>query len=205
MQVSEEQVKAIVENVLRKLAGAGPSVATPEKEEAPIAAGEGIVADIDEAMRRARRAQEELVAQTLEKRVGMIAAIRETVRKNVELISKAALEETGMGRVEDKIKKNLLVARATPGIEDIPPTTYTGDHGLTLVERAPYGVIAAITPCTNPTETIICNGIGMIETLLGPEGRVNTAQYHSDTPAPEMIGDCVCPLRRSCYGASRQC
>lgn len=162
MQVSEEQVKAIVENVLRKLAGAGPSGAAPEKEEAPIAAGEGIVADIDEAMRRARRAHEELVAQTLEKRVGMIAATRETVRKNVELISKAAVEETGMGRVEDKIKKNLLVARATPGIEDIPPTTYTGDHGLTLVERAPYGVIAAITPCTNPTETIICNGIGMI-------------------------------------------
>mgnify|MGYP002145540453 CR=1 FL=1 len=31
-----------------------------------------------------------------------------------------------------------------------------------VTERAPYGVIASITPCTNPTETIINNGIGMV-------------------------------------------
>jgi acyl-CoA reductase-like NAD-dependent aldehyde dehydrogenase len=33
---------------------------------------------------------------------------------------------------------------------------------LTLVEPAPYGVIGAITPITNPTSTIICNSIGMV-------------------------------------------
>ncbi len=166
MQISEEQVRSIVESVLQKLAQMGSAPSTPQKTEAPSEVtsmeGEGIHADINEAIRSARRAHEELVAQTLEKRKDMIAAIRETVRKNVELISRAAVEETGLGRVEDKIKKNLLVARATPGPEDIPPITYTGDYGLTLIERAPYGVIAAITPCTNPTETIICNGIGMI-------------------------------------------
>ena len=30
------------------------------------------------------------------------------------------------------------------------------------MELAPYGVIGAITPVTNPTSTIICNSIGMI-------------------------------------------
>ncbi|HEX3043889.1 MAG TPA: aldehyde dehydrogenase, partial [Bacillota bacterium] len=30
------------------------------------------------------------------------------------------------------------------------------------VEHAPFGVIGAITPSTNPSETVICNGIGMI-------------------------------------------
>ena len=40
--------------------------------------------------------------------------------------------------------------------------SYTGDDGLTLIERAPFGVIASITPCTNPTETIINNGMSMI-------------------------------------------
>ncbi|MGI6114424.1 MAG: aldehyde dehydrogenase family protein, partial [Mahellales bacterium] len=62
----------------------------------------------------------------------------------------------------DKVQKNKLAAIKTPGIEEISPTAYTGDYGFTLVERAPYGVIGAITPSTNPSETVICNGIGMI-------------------------------------------
>jgi aldehyde dehydrogenase len=67
-----------------------------------------------------------------------------------------------MGRYEDKIEKNLLVAEKTPGTEDLRPLAYTGDRGLTLVEHAPYGVIGGITPSTNPTSTIICNSIGMV-------------------------------------------
>jgi acyl-CoA reductase-like NAD-dependent aldehyde dehydrogenase len=67
-----------------------------------------------------------------------------------------------MGRLDDKIRKNTLVATSTPGTEDLSPVAYSGDHGLTLVERAPYGVIGAITPSTNPTETVINNGISMV-------------------------------------------
>ncbi|MFO0628698.1 MAG: aldehyde dehydrogenase family protein [Polyangiales bacterium] len=44
----------------------------------------------------------------------------------------------------------------------LEPVAASGDHGLMVMERAPYGVIASITPCTNPTETIINNGIGMV-------------------------------------------
>ena len=40
--------------------------------------------------------------------------------------------------------------------------SYTGDRGLTIDERTPYGVICSITPCTNATETILNNGIGMV-------------------------------------------
>jgi acyl-CoA reductase-like NAD-dependent aldehyde dehydrogenase len=39
---------------------------------------------------------------------------------------------------------------------------WTGDHGLTITEYAPYGVIASITPSTNPTSTIINNSISMV-------------------------------------------
>ena len=49
----------------------------------------------------------------------------------------------------------------TPGTEDITTTAWSGDKGLTLIEMGPFGVIGAITPCTNPSETIICNTIGM--------------------------------------------
>ena len=55
-----------------------------------------------------------------------------------------------------------MAIEKTPGVEDLEPFTYTGDDGLTLLERAPFGVIGSVTPCTNPSETIINNGIGMI-------------------------------------------
>ena len=57
---------------------------------------------------------------------------------------------------------NRLAAEKTPGTEDLISSVKTGDDGLTLVEYCPFGVIGAITPTTNPTETIICNSIGMI-------------------------------------------
>jgi acyl-CoA reductase-like NAD-dependent aldehyde dehydrogenase len=72
------------------------------------------------------------------------------------------VEETGLGRVQDKIRKNLLVIDKTPGPEILRPEAWSGDHGLMITEPAPYGVIGAITPSTNPSETVINNGIGMI-------------------------------------------
>ena len=72
------------------------------------------------------------------------------------------VEETGMGNVGHKILKHHLVAEKTPGTEDITTTAWSGDRGLTLIEMGPFGVIGAITPCTNPSETIICNTIGML-------------------------------------------
>src|SRR5207237_2657677 len=77
-------------------------------------------------------------------------------------LSSMAVEETGLGNFKDKIQKNLLVANKTPGLEILRPLAYTGDHGLMLLERAAFGVIGAITPSTNPTETIINNSIGMV-------------------------------------------
>jgi acyl-CoA reductase-like NAD-dependent aldehyde dehydrogenase len=73
-----------------------------------------------------------------------------------------AHEETGLGRYEDKVQKNLLVIEKTPGPEILQPLAWTGDRGLALVERAPYGVFGVITPVTNPTSTIINNAIGLI-------------------------------------------
>lgn len=77
-------------------------------------------------------------------------------------MAREGAEETGMGNYEHKIIKNRLAAEKTPGIEDLVTDALSGDDGLTLVELSPFGVIGAITPTTNPTETIICNSIGML-------------------------------------------
>ena len=82
--------------------------------------------------------------------------------ESAEELAHLAHRETGLGRAEDKLIKNLLVARKTSGPEVLTPQAVTGDSGLTLTEYAPYGVIGAITPTTNPNATIICNTIAMV-------------------------------------------
>ncbi|MCK4447624.1 MAG: aldehyde dehydrogenase family protein, partial [Candidatus Marinimicrobia bacterium] len=104
----------------------------------------------------------QLMSMTLEKRNKIIANIRAKMIQHAEDLANRAYEETGLGRREDKILKNQLVIEKTPGTEVLKPTAFSGDGGLTLMELAPYGVIGAITPSTNPTSTIICNTIGML-------------------------------------------
>ena len=151
-------VAALVERVLRQLqTGDGP----PRDPEAPRAL-RGVYPTADQAIAAATLAQQQLVALPLEKRREIVANVRRRCAEQVSTLARMAHEETGLGRVEDKIKKNLLVIHKTPGPEILEPTAFTGDDGFALVERAPYGVIGAITPSTNPTETIINNGLGMI-------------------------------------------
>ncbi len=122
----------------------------------------GVFSSIQEAVTAARTAWPEYVRLPMATRNRIIADIRSACLDQAAPLAKSAHEETGLGRYEDKIVKNQLVAEKSGGTEMLTPQSFTGDHGLTLVEPAPYGVIGAITPCTNPTSTIINNTIGMI-------------------------------------------
>ena len=124
--------------------------------------GEGVYDTVDGCVAAARIAFDSLGEASLSKRGEIIAAIRDTMRVNGDELARLAWEETGLGRYEDKIIKNRLVTEKTPGTEALTPVATTGDDGLTLMEWAPFGVIGAITPTTNPTSTIICNTIGMV-------------------------------------------
>jgi len=169
--LDERKIEEIVTRVLERL-GTGPSAAPPRgapsgpdttRRGPDIPRGtNGIYADANEAVKAARRAFETQLKNPVETRGKMVAAMRRCALANNELLSRYAVEETGLGRYEDKLNKNRLVAEKTPGCEILRPLAYTGDDGLMLTEHAPYGVILAITPTTNPTETILCNAIGMV-------------------------------------------
>lgn len=154
----QPEIGLIVERVLARIRGGDLPARTADMPSRPI----GVFGTVDQAMDAGSRAQLTLAALPLEKRREIIANVRRRCAEDVHTLASKAHEETGLGRVEDKVKKNLLVIHKTPGPEILQPEAWTGDDGLTLLERAPFGVIAAITPCTNPTETIICNGIGMV-------------------------------------------
>ncbi|QGU94375.1 aldehyde dehydrogenase family protein [Clostridium bovifaecis] len=123
----------------------------------------GVFDDINEAIEAADRAQKNFIKNfNLQDREAIISAIRKTVLDNKETLARMVLDETKLGRYEHKLAKLELVAARTPGTEDLKPEAFSGDNGLTIVEQGPFGVIGAVTPVTNPTETIINNSIGMI-------------------------------------------
>ncbi|MGX7204261.1 aldehyde dehydrogenase family protein [Enterococcus pingfangensis] len=122
----------------------------------------GVFETVEEAVKAAKFAQETYENQTLETRRKVIEALRCGMRPFIEEIACKTVEETGMGRCEDKIQKLQLVLDKTPGVEDLKTEALTGDNGMTLYELSPYGVIGAITPSTNPAETLMCNAIGML-------------------------------------------
>jgi aldehyde dehydrogenase len=141
-----------------RVAGAPQAIVHP----APASDQQGVYPDIDAAIAAAVSAQARLSELPLERREKLVASMRQAASEYAQVLARSAWQETGMGRQEDKLEKNLLVAERTPGTEALQAHAWTGDRGLTLVELAPYGVIGAITPSTNPTSTIICNAIGMI-------------------------------------------
>ena len=144
------------------MAGMKPAASGSGNVGADIQTGDGVFASVDDCVEAATIAFHNLSQTTLAKRTEVIASIRETLLREGDDLARLAWEETGLGRYEDKILKNRLVTEKTPGPEVLRPVTTTGDHGLTLTEWAPFGVIGAITPTTNPTSTIICNTIGMV-------------------------------------------
>jgi aldehyde dehydrogenase len=117
---------------------------------------------VDDAVDRAQRAFEKFDALSLHLRYRLVDAMRAAAKAHVKELSLLAVEETGLGRAEDKVRKNLLCAIKTPGPEILEARATSGDRGLALMERAPFGVIGSIIPTTNPTETVINNSIGMI-------------------------------------------
>jgi len=163
MEINEKDLKLIIESVLNKLESTkGDKKIFDNSLNIPSSGRGGIFEEVDAAVNAAEAAHLELIKLTLEKRREIIQSIRKIIISNLEEISKLAVEETTFGRVEDKIEKNRLAALKTPGVEDLEPTAYSDDNGMTLMERAAYGVIGSIIPSTNPTSSVINNGISMI-------------------------------------------
>ena len=121
----------------------------------------GVFQDMNEAIEAAKKSQKIVRRMSMDQREQIISVIRRKTRENAEILARMGVDETGMGNVPHKILKHQLVAEKVPGTEDITTQAFSGDRGLTLVEMGPFGVIGAITPCTNPSETVLCNTMGM--------------------------------------------
>jgi aldehyde dehydrogenase len=162
---TEEEIQEVIARVRRRLGGTAE--AAPDTPRVPVEIpeselGQGVFATVDEAVTAARRAQERYEASGTDLREAVIASIRSKMLEEAQSLAEMAYEETGLGRAEDKVRKNILVTTRTPGPEDLEPLIETGVDGMTLTEHAPFGLVGAITPTTNPTSTIINNTIAIL-------------------------------------------
>ena len=160
---TEAQIEEVISAVIKSLNGGAP--AAKNSYDGSQYNGRryiGVYTDMNEAIEAATAGYKAVRAMSLEEREKVISAIRDLCRKEAPIMAELGVAETKMGRVAHKTAKHMLVADKTPGTADIISQAKTGDHGLTLTEMAPFGVVGSITPSTNPSETVICNSIGMI-------------------------------------------
>ena len=185
MKIDSDKLEATIREVLAAMVPNQSAASSPAPAACPVPApaqdeptGDGVFADMDSAVEAAYRAQREYMTHTMADRRRYVAAIREAMLapEALDYMSEQAVAQSGMGDVGHKYLKNKVAAAETPGVEDLLTEAWSGDDGLTTVEYSPYGVIGAITPTTNPTETITCNSIGMLaagnSVVFSPHPRV---------------------------------
>ena len=180
--ITEAEIRKIVENIIKGNTSSAAQYTPTEYNGRKLI---GIYSDMNEAIDAAERGYKAVRAMTVEQREKIITEIRRLTVAEAPVMAEIGVAETGMGKVEHKRLKHLLVAEKTPGTEDIVSEAKTGDNGLTLTEMAPFGVVGAITPSTNPSETVICNSIGMIAAgngvVFNPHpGAICTSNYAVD-------------------------
>jgi aldehyde dehydrogenase len=144
----------VVQEVLSKLQGGTGGGMTSS---APAGAL-GVFDCVDAAVNAAAQAQQQLTSLLLPDRQRVIDAIRMVMRRDKEELGRIEFDETKIGRLQHKIDK-LEVAAGVPGIEMLRTEATSGDHGLTVTEYAPYGVIGIVTPVTHSVPTLGCNAI----------------------------------------------
>ena len=182
---TEAQVAELVAKVVAEIKAEAPSAASWDATQYNGRKLIGIYTKMEDAIAAAEVGYKAIRAMSVAEREKLITSIRNYCRAEAGTMAALGVAETKMGRVEHKTAKHILVADKTPGTEDIVAEAKTGDYGLTLTERAPFGVVGAITPSTNPSETVICNSMGMIAAgngvVFNPHpGAIATSNYAVD-------------------------
>lgn len=116
------------------------------------------VRELDEALARLKKAQEEFSAFSQEEVDKIFFEAASAANKARITLAKLAVEETGMGIVEDKvIKNNYASEHIYNAYRDTKTCGIISENqafGHRIVAE-PVGVVAAVIPTTNPTSTAI--------------------------------------------------
>ena len=126
--------------------------------------------DLTDALTRCRAAQRRFAEYTQEQVDRIFLAAASAANRMRIPLAKLAVEETGMGVVEDKVIKNHFASEyiynayrdtKTCGVIEEDPA-----YGIQKIAE-PIGVVAAVIPTTNPTSTAIFKALLCLKTRNG--------------------------------------
>jgi acetaldehyde dehydrogenase/alcohol dehydrogenase len=132
---------------------------------------------IDEVMGKARQAAEEFSKFDRQQTDSILKAVYEAAFNQRFCLAQMAHEETGIGKVDDKVIKNIIATRFVyHDIKNFPAVGVVSEDpetGITEIAR-PLGPVFAITPVTNPTSTVLFKILISIKTrnplIISPHG-----------------------------------
>jgi len=170
--INETLIRDIVSEVMGRLGQAAPA---PAKESCGCtgnghttggsfsvkSARYGVFQDANEACAAAQDAFEQLRQKGVAGRAKVVEIVKTLADANATEWGRIELEETKIGRLDHKIEK-LKIIKLVPGVEWIRPDGRSGDHGITLEEYTPFGLVAAITPSTHSIPTLSGNIVNIV-------------------------------------------
>ncbi len=167
--VNETLIRDVVADVLARLgnvpAAAAPAAAAKAdcgcngKSHAASSGARGkfgVFQDANEACAAAHESFLQLQKGGIAARVKIVEIVKAMAEANAEVWGKLELDETKIGRLDHKIEK-LKIIKLVPGVEWLRPDARSGDHGITLEEYTPFGVVGAVTPSTHSIPTLSGN------------------------------------------------
>jgi aldehyde dehydrogenase len=175
-QVSDQMVQDIVQQVLEHVrsgwggrvaptaGGHAPAPISPSVSSPAAANRFGQFTDVAEAVEAAKTAQRALCRRSLAQRQIACDLIRQIITNQADQLGRMEYEETRIGHPPHKPEKLVIAARIAQGVEALRTECFSGDHGITLEEHAPWGVIGVITPVTHSLPTLAVNAVNMIAT-----------------------------------------
>ncbi len=179
--VNETLIRDVVAEVLGRLGGApvpakappaapasapaAPSCGCGGKSAATSSPGLrgkfGVFQDAGEASVAAHESFLQLQKQGVAARRKVEEIVKTLAEKNAEEWGRIELEETKIGRLDHKIGK-LQIIKLVPGVDWLRPDARSGDHGITLEEYTPFGVVGAVTPSTHSIPTLSGNIVNIV-------------------------------------------
>ena len=171
--VNETLIRDVVAEVLDRLGNGSTTASKPAPAPAPkpdscvgarkISAANvalrgkfGVFQDANEACAAAQESYLQLKQKGVEARRKIEEIVKTLAEKNAEAWGRLELDETKIGRLDHKIAK-LQIIKLVPGVDWLRPDARSGDHGITLEEFTPFGVVGAVTPSTHSIPTLSGN------------------------------------------------
>jgi len=168
--INEALIRDVVQEVLGRLSGGTVPAPTTGNGKADCGCHKrngsggkhfGVFEDASAACTAAADAFAQLQEKGVEARRKIVDIVKTMANANAREWGRIELEETKIGRLDHKIEK-LQIIKLVPGVEWLRPDALSGDHGITLEEYTPFGVVGAVTPSTHSIPTLSGNIVNIV-------------------------------------------